>query len=113
MPKHKIRYLKATKAYDEIDDNINEYEKLDKQIEEENKKIFLEVLNSEKQVEVSESKNEFLNTEDLQEILDNNEPLKEKVEEITKETKPNLEDTDEMDMTFFDDYKGKKKKNRK
>ena len=59
--KLKINYLSKINDYKEIDDCIKEYEELDKEIEEENKKIFLEVLNSEKQNEVNASKNDFIN----------------------------------------------------
>ena len=88
--------LEDTKEIDKLEIIVNKVEEPKEETKKKDKKG-----KKNKEIEVSheENKSEFLNTEDLKEILNNP-----KIEEA--------KDEDEMDTTFFDDYHHRKKKKR-
>ena len=111
IKKEDLKSLENTRELDKAEIIINKVE-LDKKQEKEEPKKNKKVKN--KKSEESKKNNDFLNTKDLEEILEKTKTTELVLSDIKKESNKNQlkqkEKEDEMDMEFLDDYKRRKKK---
>ena len=109
--KEDLKSLENTKELDKAEIIINKVENKKEIVEEKPDKKDKKKKDKKKQKEVKKS--DFLNTEDLKEILDNTkttEILLDDIKKAPKKEKSEVVEEDEMDTEFLNDYKRRKKK---
>ena len=111
IKKEDLKSLENTKELDKAEIIINKVENKKEIVEEKPDKKDKKKKDKKKQKEVKKS--DFLNTEDLKEILDNTkttEILLDDIKKAPKKEKSEVVEEDEMDTEFLNDYKRRKKK---
>ena len=109
--KEDLKSLENTKELDKAEIIVNKVENKKEIVEEKIDKKDKKKKDKKKQKEVKKS--DFLNTEDLKEILDNTKTTEILLDDINKTPKKEKNDVleeDEMDTEFLNDYKRRKKK---